>query len=85
MGSNSARPNEFLVLRLEEGTWTAYDSAFGADGETLQCRQAVFRCRGRDITQPGFHTWEMNLAASTNNDGQEVDWSGDLWAETRVP
>ena len=39
MGSKWARPKEFLMLRLEEGTWTAYDSAFLADRENIQCRQ----------------------------------------------
>ena len=33
MGSKWARPKEFLMLRFEQGTWTAYDSAMLADGE----------------------------------------------------
>ena len=53
-GSDWARSNEVLVLRCENGTWTAFDSALNADGLTLQCRQPVFRCPATDITQPGW-------------------------------
>ena len=84
-GSAWARQNEVLVLRCESETWTAFDSAVSADGLTLQCRQPVFRCLGTDITQPGWHTWETNYAASPDNAGLEVDWQGALEAETRVP
>ena len=56
-----------------------------ADGLTLQCRQPVFRCVATDITQPGWHKWETNDAASPNGDGLSVDWQGELLAETRVP
>ena len=84
-GSEWARTNEVLVLRCVTGTWTAFDSAVSADGLTLQCRQPVFRCPATDITQPGWHTWQTNYAASPNDAGLAVDWQGALWAETRVP
>ena len=90
-GSDWARRNEVLVLLCETnqdgspGTWTAFDSDVSADGETLQCRQPVFRCLGADITQPGWHKWETNSAASPNGSGVSSDWQGALWAETRVP
>ena len=84
-GSEWARTNEVLVLRCEAGIWTAFDSAVSADGLTLQCRQPVFRCLATDITQPGWHTWQTNYAASPNDAGLAVDWQDALWAETRVP
>ena len=84
-GSDWARSNEVLVLRCQEGTWTACDSAVSANGLTLQCRQPVFRCLATDITQPGWHEWEINYAANPNDGGLAVDWQGALWAETRVP
>ena len=84
-GSDWARSNEVLVLRCENGTWTAFDSALNAAGSTLQCRQPVFRCLATDITQPGWHNWETNYVASPNDAGLAVNWQGVLWAETRVP
>ena len=89
-GSQWARTGEILVLRRGTdvdypGTWTAFDSDFSADGSTLQCRQAVFRCLATDITQPGWHKWETNYNANPNGAGLAVDWQGALWAETRVP
>ena len=84
-GSEWARPNEVLVLRCERGMWTAFDSAVSADGVTLQCRQPVFRCLATDITQPGWHQWQTNYAASPTDACLSVDWQGALWAETRVP
>ena len=84
-GSEWARTNEVLVLRCQQGTWTAFDSGVIADGSTLQCRQPVFRCLATDITQPGWHKWETNYAANPNDTGLSVDWQGELWAETRVP
>ena len=84
-GSQWARTGEKLVLRCVNGTWTAFDSAVSADGSTLHCRQPVFRCHATGITQPGWHEWETNYAASPNDAGLEVDWQGKLWAETRVP
>ena len=84
-GSQWARGNEVLVLRCERGIWTAFDSAVSADGSTLQCRQPVFRCLATDITQPGWHTWQINYAASRDVAGLVVDWEGALSAETRVP
>ena len=73
------------MLRCVNGAWTAFDSAVSANGSTLQCRQPVFRCLAADITQPGWHNWETNDAANPNDAGLEVDWQGELWAETRVP
>ena len=84
-GSEWARRNEVLVLRCVEGTWTAFDSEVSADGVRLQCRQQVFRCLATDITQPGWHKWETNYAASPSASGLAPDWHGALWAETRVP
>ena len=76
-GSDWARSNEVLVLRCENGTWTAFDSALNAAGSTLQCRQPVFRCIATDITKPGWYEWQTNLAADANNQaGLEVDWHG---------
>ena len=84
-GSDKAREGEVLVLRFQNGTWTAYDSAVSADGLTLQCRQPVFRCFGADITQPGRYCWQMNETASPSDAGLAVNWQSALWAETRVP
>ena len=66
-GSQWARTSEVLVLRCVHETWTAFDSAANADGSTLQRRQSVFRCLATDITQPGWHKWETNYAASPND------------------
>ena len=91
-GSEWARANEQLVLRYvprakasSGGIWTAYDSDVNQNGTTLQCRQAVFRCIDDDITQPGWHVWEINYAANKNGDGLYCAWEGQLWAETIVP
>ena len=90
-GSPWARPSEFLVLRCvmeqdgSSGTWTAWDSAVLVNGSTLQCREPVFRCLATDITQPGWHPWQINDDASPSGAGFSVDWQGELWAETRVP
>ena len=90
-GSQWARTDEVLVLRCvttedgSSGTWTAFDSDVSADGLTLHCRQPVFRCLGKDVTQPGWYKWQTNYAASPNAAGLDVDWQGALWAETRVP
>ena len=84
-GSEWARTTEVVVMRCVTGTWTAYDSAVSADGQTLQCRQPVCCCLATDITQPGWYNWETNHAASPNDGGLAVDWQGALWAETRVP
>ena len=86
-GSEWARTHEQLVLRYDAASaaWTAFDSDVNNNGTTLQCRQAVFRCRGADITQPGWHVWETNYAADRNGDGLNCDWQGQLWAETKVP
>ena len=84
-GSEWARPNEVLVLRCENGTWTAYDTDVSPDRTALNCPQAIFRCQGRGITQRGWHTWQINHNASPNGTGSSVDWQGELEAETRVP
>ena len=73
-----------LVLRCEKDIWTAYDSAVSADGSTLQCRQPVFRCLDTDMTQAGWHEWQINYAAKANDDGLAPNWQGALRAETRV-
>ena len=84
-GSDWARSDEVLVLRCERGIWTAYDSAVNAAELTLNCRQPVFRCLETDITQPGWHKWQTNYAASSDGAGLAIDWQGALWPETRVP
>ena len=84
-GSEWARPHEVLVLRCENGTWTAYDTDVSPDRTAFKCRQAVFRCQGRDITQWGWHTWQINHNASPDGTGSSVDWQGELDAETRMP
>ena len=92
-GSAWARANEILVLRRvhelpgDKGAcvWTAFDGAISADGSTLQCRQAVFRCLETDITCKGWHNWQTNQAANSGQIWREVDWAGELWAETRYP
>ena len=89
-GSDCARASEVLVLRCSTtqdtspGTWTAYDSDVCANGSTLQCRQAVFRCLETNITHPGWYEWEINRAANRDNDAGSVNWQGTVWAETRV-
>ena len=86
-GSEWARTHEQLVLRYDAASaaWTAFDSDVNNDGTTLQCRQAVFRCKKGDITQPGWYEWETNWNATNNDDGLETKWQGELWAETKVP
>ena len=89
-GSDWARADEVLVLRCETNedsgrrTWTAFDSVVTADGSTLSCRQAVFRCSETDITQPGWHDWETNYAATSDEEGRPDDWHGTVRAETRL-
>ena len=82
-GSEWARPGEVLFLQCENGTWTAFDGA--VVGTAVQLRQAVFRCCGTNITEPGWYAWETNEAANWNNEGLPEVWQGELWAETRVP
>ena len=84
-GSDWSRRNEVLLLRCEEGTWIAYDGAISADLKKKLCRQPVFRCLATDITQPGWHEWQMNYNAGPDDAGLAADWQGALWAETRVP
>ena len=84
-GSEWCRKGEVLVLRNNNGTWTAYDAAFNADGTTMVVRQPVFRCSTPDITQPGWHKWQTNYNANDHETGLAVDWQGELKAETRVP
>ena len=80
-GSAWARENEVLVLRCDNGTWTAWDSSVD-DNMDLRCRQPVFRCDG-DITDQGWHVWAMNHAATKDGEGTAVNWTGALWCETR--
>ena len=84
-GNEGARESEVLVLRDVEGTWTAFDSGVSADGRTLHCRQAVFRCPATNPTQAGWHEWETNWKADRHNPGLEVEWHRGPSAETRVP
>ena len=84
-GSQHARPDEVLVLRLEMGTWTAYDTALvGVGQKTYQCRQAVFRCKNNNITKAGWYPWESNWCISKTGDGFAEEWHPGLEAETRV-
>ena len=66
-GSDSARDNEFLVLRRESDAWIAYNSS--RTGNLLTCRNGTFRSKD-DITKAGYHLWEMNKSATK---GQEID------------
>ena len=84
-GSKWARGREVLVLRCVNGDWTAFGSAGSANGTTLQCRQAVFRCLATDTTQPGWRCWETNDDANSTDAGLVVYWQGELWAQTQVP
>ena len=86
-GSEWRRTHEQLVLRYDAASavWTAFDSDVNNNGTTLQCRQAVFRCKKGDITQPGWYEWETNWNATNNGDGLDTKWQGELWAETKVP
>ena len=82
-GSAWARENEVLVLRCDNGTWTAWDSSVDMDTAELRCRQPVFRCDG-DITEHGWHNWAMNQAATRDGEGTPVNWTTDpFWCETR--
>ena len=77
--SQWGRPDEAWVLRCMTGTWTAFDSAVSADGSTLQCRQPVFRCLASDITQSGWHTWEVNALASRRSADHDLYWQRAFW------
>ena len=82
-GSAWARENEVLVLRCENGTWTAWDSSVDMATAELRCRQPIFRCDG-DITEQGWHNWAMNHAATKDGEGAAVNWTTDpFWCETR--
>ena len=77
---------ERLTIDLQVLDWNTFPyKKRQIDGETLQLRQPVFRCLATNITQPGWHNWQTNYAASPNNAGLAVDWHGALCAETRVP
>ena len=80
-GSQWSRPDEILALRRDDGNWTAFDSAFLAGGDTLECRQRVFRCLGKDTTQSGWYKWQTNGGADARCVNAE-GWSGNLWAQT---
>ena len=83
-GSRYARNNEVLVLRRVDDMWTAFDCVLTADGKIHQQRQAVFRSHEADITREGYHKWQMNDAASVdNNEGSEEVWRGTLRAITK--
>ena len=82
-GSEWKCEGEKLVLRLEGDTWKAYDCAFSDDGKIQEWRQAVFRCKGYDITKPGLYVWETNSNASPRNESSEEKWGGHLPAETK--
>ena len=84
-GSEWAQTGEVLVLRSNEGTWTAYDGAVNAEVSTIVCRQPVFRCSAGNITRPGWYNWQTNYNANDHETGLSVNWQGDLWSETRVP
>ena len=82
-GSNYKREGEKLVLRREGDTWTAYDCVFSDDGKIQKWRQAVFRCKGDNITKPGSYVWETNSNADPGNESSEEKWGGHLLAETK--
>ena len=83
--SEWAHRNKVLVLRCVDRNWTAFDSAFSDDGSIPHCRQPVFRCIEKDITQPGWYYWEFNGAANRHDTDFVVEWNGGMWAETQVP
>ena len=75
-----------LLHKNQTGAWIAYDGAIGADNTTLYLRQAAFRCRGENITEPGWHKWQINNNARKDAIVDDVIWSEkDLWFETRRP
>jgi hypothetical protein len=79
-GSQWSRPGEFLVLRKKGAYWIAWDSSRVDDA--LQVRQPVFRS-DEDITAEGWHTWQTNDKASSDEGDDWVEWKGELAAETR--
>ena len=82
-GSDWSRPDEYLILRREGKDWIAYDSGTIQQGETPVCRSPVFRSRGRNITQPGLHEWEINHCASPSDNGLMQEWHRGLMQVTR--
>ena len=83
--SEWAHRNEVFVLRCVHRNWTAFDSALSYDGSIPHCREPVFRCFEKDITQPGWYYWEFNRAANRHDADFAVEWDGGMWAETQVP
>ena len=79
-GSQWCKPGEFLVLRKKGARWIAWDSL--PSYNTLLARQPVFRS-DEDITAEGWHTWQTNYSASSDDGQASVEWKGDLSAETR--
>ena len=81
-GSDSARHNEFLVLRREPDAWIAYNSS--RTGNKLTMRQGAFRCTD-DITKAGYHSWQMNKSATRDQEIDDPVWSGEIWCFTHLP
>jgi hypothetical protein len=83
-GSECSRASELLLLRKENEYWIAYDAAI--DGESLYCRQPVFRSTS-NILEADLHVWQINKAAGRGNDvGVPPDWQGENWkVQTRHP
>ena len=80
-GSDSARDNEFLVLRRESDAWIAYNSS--RTGNLLTCRNGTFRSK-HDITEAGYHLCEMNKSATKWQEIDEPAWGDDIWCLTKV-
>ena len=87
-GSNWALTDERMLLTLTQGEWIVYDSARLADNVTISCRQAVFHCDKKNITERGWYMWRWNVHADDrkNNGYYPEEWScKHFWAETAVP
>ena len=83
-GSQFSKTDEFLVIRNEDGYWTAWDSLLLVGlQQKLLCRQAIFRSAD-DILQAGWHQWDTNHNANDSDDASaDPVWHNDLRAETR--
>ena len=83
-GNDWGRDGEGFVLFREEGTWTAWNGDFTANGEMLLCRQKVFRCH-QDITKPGEYVLQINWCANRYNERGIVNWGGSVLVRTTEP
>ena len=87
-GSNWARRDERMLLTFTQGQWIVYDTARLADNVTISCRQAVFHCFSKNMTERGWYMWRWNVDAdqNKNNGYYPAEWScRHFWAETAMP